>query len=180
MSKGHGAWVYLFSLGIIKLIIYIYIECSSRLHHMKKEQRKSEVHSCGSQKMVASRLQPPFLNPLFSSNSYSSHPLPSPSRPTFLALSANPQETSEPAKDRQKVVRIAWEKLVRWSRSWRSKAKTDVLERTNKVPSLNPYNSSSFTLYHLLWLLHSAFFVGSVIGSAGLLSHILGLFFSVS
>ncbi|KAK3014939.1 hypothetical protein RJ639_009955, partial [Escallonia herrerae] len=33
----------------------------------------------------------------------------------------------------KKVVRVAWEKLVRWSRSWRSKAKTDVLERTNKV-----------------------------------------------
>lgn len=35
--------------------------------------------------------------------------------------------------DRRKIVRVAWEKLVRWSRSWRSKAKTDVLERTNKV-----------------------------------------------
>ncbi|KAK9124753.1 hypothetical protein Sjap_014355 [Stephania japonica] len=40
---------------------------------------------------------------------------------------------SDGRKDRRKVVRIAWEKLVRWSRSWRSKAKTDVLERTNKV-----------------------------------------------
>ncbi|XP_031115287.1 glycerol-3-phosphate dehydrogenase [NAD(+)] 2, chloroplastic-like isoform X1 [Ipomoea triloba] len=37
------------------------------------------------------------------------------------------------SKDRRKVVKFAWEKLVRWSRSWRSKAKTDVLERTNKV-----------------------------------------------
>lgn len=37
-------------------------------------------------------------------------------------------------RDRRKVVRLAWEKLVRWSRSWRSKAKTDVLERTKKVP----------------------------------------------
>ncbi|KAL0317002.1 UNVERIFIED_CONTAM: Glycerol-3-phosphate dehydrogenase [NAD(+)] 2, chloroplastic [Sesamum angustifolium] len=36
-------------------------------------------------------------------------------------------------RDRRKVVRVAWEKLVRWSRSWQSKAKTDVLERTNKV-----------------------------------------------
>ncbi|KAG9445287.1 hypothetical protein H6P81_016627 [Aristolochia fimbriata] len=36
-------------------------------------------------------------------------------------------------KDRRRVVRIAWEKLVRWSRSWRSKAKMDVLERTKKV-----------------------------------------------
>lgn len=39
----------------------------------------------------------------------------------------------ERSRDRRKVVRVAWEKLVRWSRSWRSKAKTDVLERTNKV-----------------------------------------------
>ncbi|XP_058075370.1 glycerol-3-phosphate dehydrogenase [NAD(+)] 2, chloroplastic isoform X2 [Magnolia sinica] len=36
-------------------------------------------------------------------------------------------------KDRRRAVRIAWEKLVRWSRSWRSKAKADVLERTKKV-----------------------------------------------
>ncbi|KAI9186919.1 hypothetical protein LWI28_022276 [Acer negundo] len=34
--------------------------------------------------------------------------------------------------DRRKIVRVAWEKLVRWSRSWRSKAKTDILERTKK------------------------------------------------
>ncbi|KAL2541854.1 Glycerol-3-phosphate dehydrogenase [NAD(+)] 2 [Abeliophyllum distichum] len=39
----------------------------------------------------------------------------------------------ERSKDRRKVVKLAWEKLVRWSRYWRSKAKTDVLERTNKV-----------------------------------------------
>ncbi|PQQ05914.1 glycerol-3-phosphate dehydrogenase [Prunus yedoensis var. nudiflora] len=31
-------------------------------------------------------------------------------------------------RDRRRAVRLAWEKLVRWSRSWRSKAKTDVLE----------------------------------------------------
>lgn len=37
------------------------------------------------------------------------------------------------SKDRQRTVRVAWEKLVRWSRSLRSKAKTDVLERTKKV-----------------------------------------------
>ncbi|KAK3022398.1 hypothetical protein RJ639_047372 [Escallonia herrerae] len=47
--------------------------------------------------------------------------------------SQNPNLALERTKDRQKVVRVAWEKLVRWSRSWRSKAKTDVLERTNKV-----------------------------------------------
>lgn len=45
-------------------------------------------------------------------------------------------ETAEPpplTAERRKVVRLAWEKLVRWSRSLRSKAKTDVLERTKKV-----------------------------------------------
>ncbi|KAH9767550.1 glycerol-3-phosphate dehydrogenase (NAD(+)) 2 [Citrus sinensis] len=36
-------------------------------------------------------------------------------------------------RDRRKIVKVAWEKLVRWSRTWRSKAKTDILERTNKV-----------------------------------------------
>ncbi|OAY83494.1 Glycerol-3-phosphate dehydrogenase (NAD(+)) 2, chloroplastic, partial [Ananas comosus] len=35
--------------------------------------------------------------------------------------------------DRRRAVRIAWEKLVRWSRSWRSKNNSDVLERTRKV-----------------------------------------------
>ncbi|KAK1284753.1 hypothetical protein QJS10_CPB21g01631 [Acorus calamus] len=39
-------------------------------------------------------------------------------------------------KDRRKAVRLAWEKIVRWSRSWRSRANTDVLERTNKVAVL--------------------------------------------
>ncbi|KAF9598853.1 hypothetical protein IFM89_031973 [Coptis chinensis] len=37
------------------------------------------------------------------------------------------------SKDSRKIVRVAWEKLVRWSRSWRSKSKTDVLQRTKKV-----------------------------------------------
>ncbi|KAK2637265.1 hypothetical protein Ddye_032057 [Dipteronia dyeriana] len=41
--------------------------------------------------------------------------------------------TPDRTRDRRKIVRVAWEKLVRWSRSWRSKAKTDVLERTKKV-----------------------------------------------
>ena len=44
-----------------------------------------------------------------------------------------PSSPPESSKDRRKVVQVAWEKLVRWSRSWRSKAKTDVLERANKV-----------------------------------------------
>uniref|UniRef100_A0A7N0UEW2 Glycerol-3-phosphate dehydrogenase [NAD(+)] n=1 Tax=Kalanchoe fedtschenkoi TaxID=63787 RepID=A0A7N0UEW2_KALFE len=37
------------------------------------------------------------------------------------------------SKDRRKVVKLAWDKLVRWSRSWRSKARTDVLSTTKKV-----------------------------------------------
>ncbi|KAL0003539.1 hypothetical protein SO802_017320 [Lithocarpus litseifolius] len=45
-----------------------------------------------------------------------------------------PETTGDRSRrDRRRVVRLAWEKLVRWSRSWRSKNKTDVLERTNKV-----------------------------------------------
>ncbi|CAH1445451.1 unnamed protein product [Lactuca virosa] len=42
-------------------------------------------------------------------------------------------EVASTTRDRRKIVKVAWEKLVRWSRSLRSKAKTDVLERTNKV-----------------------------------------------
>ncbi|XP_057520276.1 glycerol-3-phosphate dehydrogenase [NAD(+)] 2, chloroplastic [Amaranthus tricolor] len=40
---------------------------------------------------------------------------------------------AEERKDRRRAVRIAWEKLVRWSRSWRSKSRPDVLQRTQKV-----------------------------------------------
>ncbi|KAG0549506.1 hypothetical protein BDA96_01G262000 [Sorghum bicolor] len=36
-------------------------------------------------------------------------------------------------KDRRHAVRIAWEKLVRWSRSWRRRNRSDVLESTRKV-----------------------------------------------
>jgi glycerol-3-phosphate dehydrogenase (NAD+) len=36
-------------------------------------------------------------------------------------------------KDRRRIVRIAWEKLVRWSRSWRRRNRSDVLETTRKV-----------------------------------------------
>ncbi|EER98222.1 glycerol-3-phosphate dehydrogenase [NAD(+)], chloroplastic [Sorghum bicolor] len=36
-------------------------------------------------------------------------------------------------KDRRRAVRIAWEKLVRWSRSWRRRNRSDVLESTRKV-----------------------------------------------
>ncbi|KAL9233863.1 hypothetical protein vseg_008802 [Gypsophila vaccaria] len=40
---------------------------------------------------------------------------------------------TEQTKSRRRVVRVAWEKLVRWSSSLRSRNKTDVLQRTNKV-----------------------------------------------
>lgn len=51
----------------------------------------------------------------------------------------------DPTRDRRRVVRVAWEKLVRWSRSWRSKSNTDVLQRTKKV-----YSFSSF-LHLFIW-----------------------------
>lgn len=50
----------------------------------------------------------------------------------------SPEYASEPTRDRRRAVRLAWEKLVRWSRSLRSKTKTDVLERTNKVHTCLP------------------------------------------
>ncbi|XP_059627889.1 glycerol-3-phosphate dehydrogenase [NAD(+)] 2, chloroplastic [Cornus florida] len=58
-------------------------------------------------------------------------PLPSPLPPQNPNF--NPDISLDETGDRRKVVRLAWEKLVRWSRSWRSKKKTDVLEQTNKV-----------------------------------------------
>ncbi|GMY08386.1 glycerol-3-phosphate dehydrogenase [NAD(+)] 2, chloroplastic [Fagus crenata] len=57
-------------------------------------------------------------------------------KPMFAApANSTPLEDQDPqtSPDRRRAVRLAWEKLVRWSRSWRSKAKTDVLERTKKV-----------------------------------------------
>ncbi|MBA0725969.1 hypothetical protein Golax_001827 [Gossypium laxum] len=102
-------------------------------------------------------LEPVFvfkLNPSFTSkNPYTVHfpNLPKiPSKPLVVATCCAgtpspspllPQDSDQTplqlshdrTRDRRKVVRIAWEKLVRWSRSWRSKAKTDVLERTKKV-----------------------------------------------
>jgi glycerol-3-phosphate dehydrogenase (NAD+) len=41
-------------------------------------------------------------------------------------------------RDRRRAVRVAWEKLVRWSRSWRRRNRSDVLETTRKVDSLAP------------------------------------------
>ncbi|KAG8380984.1 hypothetical protein BUALT_Bualt06G0073300 [Buddleja alternifolia] len=111
--------------------------------------------------MAASMLEPPFSanysSPsLFTTTTTTHHSFkpinyfrPSPTTSICLcaagetidpAPSPPPPETSqehsvalERSRDRRKVVRVAWEKLVRWSRSLRSKAKTDVLERTNKV-----------------------------------------------
>ncbi|XP_071723252.1 glycerol-3-phosphate dehydrogenase [NAD(+)] 2, chloroplastic-like [Rutidosis leptorrhynchoides] len=44
-----------------------------------------------------------------------------------------PPSDEKTSRDSRRIVRIAWEKLVRWSRSWRSRSNTDVLERTSKV-----------------------------------------------
>ncbi|KAL8149386.1 hypothetical protein AgCh_006415 [Apium graveolens] len=52
---------------------------------------------------------------------------------TSIALEEVEEDSRRGNKEQRRVVKIAWEKLVRWSRSLRSKAKTDVLERTNKV-----------------------------------------------
>ncbi|KAL3622040.1 Threonine aldolase [Castilleja foliolosa] len=60
-------------------------------------------------------------------------PFPPPSPPQAVETSPDQNVSLDKIKDRRKVVRVAWEKLVRWSRSLRSRAKTDVLERTNKV-----------------------------------------------
>ncbi|CAN1852474.1 Glycerol-3-phosphate dehydrogenase [NAD(+)] 2, chloroplastic [Linum perenne] len=95
----------------------------------------------------------PFLNSTFSNKKKHSPPhyLPRyPSKQRFLpplSCSAAEETTSldddsaagkpplavDRFIDRRKVVRIAWEKLLRWSRSWRSKNKADVLRRTKKV-----------------------------------------------
>ncbi|TQE13478.1 hypothetical protein C1H46_001045 [Malus baccata] len=104
---------------------------------------------------------PPFLNQLLLPNSTSTRPIPynlrlgkptnSPNHPTLIAATTPccsaatseqpipqlPDPVPETAlvrtRDRRGAVRLAWEKLVRWSRTWRSKTKTDVLEHTNKV-----------------------------------------------
>ncbi|XP_009798483.1 glycerol-3-phosphate dehydrogenase [NAD(+)] 2, chloroplastic isoform X1 [Nicotiana tabacum] len=94
-------------------------------------------------------LEPPFVN---SSIPFHSHPhnLYIRNNSFFKPISAapgaveplSPEPEPEPEslalsldgpRERRRVVRLAWEKLVRWSRSLRSKAKTDVIERTNKI-----------------------------------------------
>ncbi|XP_050208916.1 glycerol-3-phosphate dehydrogenase [NAD(+)] 2, chloroplastic [Mercurialis annua] len=78
---------------------------------------------------------PQYLN---CSNNYPSLLPPSSSTTkTCISFSASPQlsensPNSSPERSR-KIVKIAWEKLVRWSRSWRNKNSTDVLRRTTKV-----------------------------------------------
>ncbi|XP_043723272.1 glycerol-3-phosphate dehydrogenase [NAD(+)] 2, chloroplastic isoform X2 [Telopea speciosissima] len=112
---------------------------------------------------MAAQVECWFLNPLCFSNSPTSHSrhsiklqsfrsgpnaflLLSPAKPchcSFLenpspatenpSSTYNPDITSDSRRDRRKAVRVAWEKLLRWSRTWELKAKTDVLEGTKKV-----------------------------------------------
>jgi len=50
------------------------------------------------------------------------------SHPLFQYPEPNPDQ----ARDRRRAVQLVWEKLLRWSHSWGSKAKNNVLEHTNK------------------------------------------------
>ncbi|XP_062154767.1 glycerol-3-phosphate dehydrogenase [NAD(+)] 2, chloroplastic isoform X3 [Alnus glutinosa] len=101
-------------------------------------------------------------NPLFASNNpTTSQRFPFPSnKPVSLSLATHAVSTSQPlfqdpeptpdrVRDRRRAVRLAWEKLLRWSRSWRSKAKTDVLERTNKVVVLGGGSFGTAMAAHL-------------------------------
>jgi len=103
---------------------------------------------CGALTMAA------VLEALLATPSFSSNPpkfQTFPSKPTLLTLrnthshscvaNASPPQNPDPGsdpqpdptRDRRRIVRVAWEKILRWSRSWRSKANTDILQRTNKV-----------------------------------------------
>ncbi|KAJ3669393.1 hypothetical protein LUZ60_011343 [Juncus effusus] len=93
---------------------------------------------------------------LLHSNTFSPRPTLSSSPPSLppcpcSARTLDPDPASENGKDklsldlkssssgglslrnRRRAVRIAWEKIVRWSRSWRSRNKSDILEKTKKV-----------------------------------------------
>ncbi|KDP21641.1 hypothetical protein JCGZ_03312 [Jatropha curcas] len=59
--------------------------------------------------------------------------VPTPPSPKNSAGESTDPNSQKPFRDRRKIVRLAWEKLVRWSRSWRSRSRTDVLQSTNKV-----------------------------------------------
>uniref|UniRef100_A0A151U031 Glycerol-3-phosphate dehydrogenase [NAD(+)] n=1 Tax=Cajanus cajan TaxID=3821 RepID=A0A151U031_CAJCA len=101
---------------------------------------------------MAAVLEAPLATPFFSSKPHNTNNIPSKfhTKPSFLTFRVtsraanaslsptqdpdpNPDSEPDPTRDRRRIVRVAWEKLVRWSRSWRSKANTDVLQRTNKV-----------------------------------------------
>jgi hypothetical protein len=84
-------------------------------------------------------------NPLFASNNPTTSqrfPFPSNKLVSFsLAIDADstshplfqyPEPTLDWARDHRWAVQLVWEKLLRWPHSWCSKAKNDVLERTNK------------------------------------------------
>ncbi|KAK0593258.1 hypothetical protein LWI29_033722 [Acer saccharum] len=95
------------------------------------------VHSLILKLPNSSTKNPPLLFTLNSSSSSSTTTTPrcfaTPSPPPNSDLVAITNVAPERTRDSRKIVRVAWEKLVRWSRSWRSKAKTDRLERTKKV-----------------------------------------------
>ncbi|ESW13310.1 hypothetical protein PHAVU_008G185600 [Phaseolus vulgaris] len=104
---------------------------------------------------MAAVLEALLATPLFSSKPHNTNSPPNfhtfPSKPILLTLrnthshsclaNASPPQHPAPAslpqpdpnRDRRRIVRVAWEKILRWSRSWRSKANTDILQRTNKV-----------------------------------------------
>ncbi|KAK7372908.1 hypothetical protein VNO80_06298 [Phaseolus coccineus] len=104
---------------------------------------------------MAPVLEALLATPLFSSKPHNTNSPPNfhtfPSKPILLTLrnthshscvaNASPPQDPDPAsnpqpdpnRDRRRIVRVAWEKILRWSRSWRSKANTDILQRTNKV-----------------------------------------------
>ncbi|XP_020584383.1 glycerol-3-phosphate dehydrogenase [NAD(+)], chloroplastic isoform X2 [Phalaenopsis equestris] len=65
------------------------------------------------------------------------------------SLSSAVSGAPEGGKDRRRAVRIAWEKLVRWSRSWRSRARIDVLQQTKKVVVLGGGSFGTAMAAHL-------------------------------
>lgn len=87
------------------------------------------------------KLSPP---PLLKQNAIFVRCVSSPNFPEPDSLT-DPPDIVNTSRDQRKVVRIAWEKLVRWSRSLRAKANTDVLQRTRKVY----YYLRSLSRFHL-------------------------------
>lgn len=85
---------------------------------------------------------------------------PYPDDPDPVRVSAVSSENrARDGRDRRKIVKVAWEKLVRWSRTWRSKAKTDILERTNKVKKFYIFISciAMFRLLRLFYIIWESF-----------------------